>query len=471
MRRLVVLLVTIAAAAAIWSANAAADPVIAAAGDIACGPATSSFNGGLGTASSCRQKYTSDLLVGANLVGVLALGDNQYECGGKSAFLQSFDPSWGRVKSLIHPTVGNHEYLTSGGTDCDLTGKARGYFDYFGAAAGNATKGYYSYDIGAWHVIALNSNCSKVGGCSAGSPQETWLRSDLSAHRNACTLAYWHHPRFSSGSHGSDAASADFWGDLYNAGADIVLSAHDHDYERFTPQNASGAADPFYGIREFVVGTGGKSHYSLLTTRPNSAVRNSDTFGVLKLTLHAMSYDWQFVPEAGKSFTDAGTGSCHGAPAAATTTLTFPAGADARVLEATPTTNYATSYLRADGGTDPDVESYIRFTVTGLSGTVTSAKLRLYAFNPSNNGPAVYSTTNSWTETGINWSNRPARTSPATDDKGAVALNTWVEYDVKPFVTGNGTYSFVLATSSADAVDFNQREAASLRPELVIVTG
>jgi hypothetical protein len=276
------------------------DPIIAAAGDIACDPADGNFKSGSGTSNACRQRATSDLLTGKNYAAVLTLGDNQYEDGTLPKYQQSFDPSWGRVKSIIRPAVGNHEYNTAG---------ADGYYSYFGAAAGDKTKGYYSYDIGAWHIIALNSNCSKVGGCGAGSPQEKWLKADLAAHPNACTLAYWHHPRFSSGEHGSDAAYDVFWKDLYAAGAEIVLNGHDHDYERFAPQNPGGAADP-NGIQEFVVGTGGKNHYAFSTLRANSVARNFDTYGILRLTLHPASYEWQFVSEAGKTFTDSGTRNC-----------------------------------------------------------------------------------------------------------------------------------------------------------------
>jgi hypothetical protein len=247
-------------------------------------------------------KRTSDLLVSEQPARVLTLGDNQYEIGGLSRFLDSYDPTWGRVKAITRPSLGNHEYMTAG---------AAGHFDYFGAAAGARDKGYYSFNVGQWHLIALNSNCSEAGGCSAGSPQETWLRNDLASHAQACTLAYWHHPRFSSGPHGNAASMQPIWQALYDGNAEIVLSGHDHDYERFAPQDASGAADPARGIREFVVGTGGKSHYSTSGPKPNSEVRNSSTFGVLKLALHAKSYDWKFTPEAGQTFTDAGSGSCH----------------------------------------------------------------------------------------------------------------------------------------------------------------
>src|SRR6266511_813115 len=291
---------------------ASGDPVIAAAGDIACDPTNANFNGGAGTAENCRQRYTSDLLVGGGLAAVLPLGDNQYFCGGYQAFLQSYDQSWGRVNPVARPVVGNHEYLTDGSTGCDPgnTGAA-GYFSYFGGAAGNAGEGYYSYDIGAWHLIALNSNCDDAGGCDPSSPQGRWLATDLAAHANTCTLAYWHIPLFSSGGR-AEQNSASFWKTLYAAGVDVVLNGHDHIYERFAPQNPSGERDDARGIREFVVGTGGANHTGLATVAANSQIRNTSTYGVLKLTLHPGSYDWQFVPEAGATFTDSGTAGCSG---------------------------------------------------------------------------------------------------------------------------------------------------------------
>ena len=288
-----------------------ADPVIAAAGDIACDPTASGYNGGAGTSASCRQKATSDILVGADLAAVLPLGDEQYECGGASAFAQAYDPSWGRVKSTTHPAVGNHEYQTSGGTGCDATGNAGGYFSYFGSLAGDPSKGYYSFDLGAWHIVALNTNdaCKEVS-CSAGSAQEQWLKADLAAHPAACTLAYWHAPRFWSGV--STLHYDALWNDLYAAGADVILNGHVHNYERFSPQDPSGNADSTRGIREFIVGTGGRSHAVFPSTIwRTSEVRNADTFGVLELTLHATSYDWKFVHEAVKTFTDSGLTACH----------------------------------------------------------------------------------------------------------------------------------------------------------------
>jgi hypothetical protein len=293
------------------SATAAA-PVIAAAGDIACDPASPTFNGGNGAVSSCRDKYTSDLLLNdPSIAAVLPLGDNQYNCGSYGAFQASYDLSWGRLKSISHPAVGNHEYQASGGTGCDAANSgAAGYFTYFGAAAGEPNKGYYSYDIGSWHLIVLNSQCETAGGCESTSQQGQWLSADLAAHANQCLLAYWHIPLFSSGG-AANTNSRPFWDVLYAAKADVILTAHDHLYERFAPQAPTGAPDPANGIREFVVGTGGSSHTPLAALAANSEIVNTDTFGILELTLYPDHYTWQFVPEAGASFTDAGSQSCH----------------------------------------------------------------------------------------------------------------------------------------------------------------
>jgi len=271
-------------------AGASADPVLVGAGDIA----------------SCAQ--TGDLATAA-LLGrirgtVFTLGDNAYMTGSPADYAACYGPTWGRFKSRTHPAAGNHEYYASP--------VAAGYFGYFGSRAGPRGKGYYSYDLGAWHVVVLNSDCGAVGGCGAGSPEERWLRADLAAHPVACTLAYWHVPRFSSGAlYGNDAGYQPFWQALYDAGADVVLSGHEHVYERFAPQTPAGKPDPAFGIRQFTVGTGGEDHYGFGTPLPTSQVRNATSFGVLQLTLHAGSYSWRFVP-AGGTFTDQGTASCHG---------------------------------------------------------------------------------------------------------------------------------------------------------------
>jgi calcineurin-like phosphoesterase family protein/WD40 repeat protein len=284
--------------------------VVAAAGDIACDPADRAF---AGTRTRCHMRQTSDLLLKMELSAALVLGDVQYEDGQLWKYAQSFHPTWGRLKALLRPTLGNHEY---GVTD------AAGYFDYFNGPrqpsgpAGPRPNGYYSFDVGAWHVVALNSQCTHPSrtpgapGCEAGSEQEQWLRADLAAHPQACTLAFWHHPLISSRV-GIDDSIRPLWQALYDNGVDVVLTAHDHSYERFAPLDAAGIRDPTRGIRQFVVGTGGRNHHSSTQTLPNSEVRDERTFGVLQLRLRPWGYYWTFVPEARRPFTDNGANACH----------------------------------------------------------------------------------------------------------------------------------------------------------------
>jgi hypothetical protein len=232
----------------------------------------------------------------------MLLGDGAYTDGTLQQYQTCYDPVWGQFKGQTKPAVGNHDYLTAG---------AAGYFGYFGAAAGDPTKGYYSFKLGAWHIVVLNSNCVQVGGCNAGNPQEFWLKANLAANPAKCTLAIWHHPLFTSGTTPGNFHLATFYQDLYDAGADVLVTAHDHNYERFAPQNAQGILDPARGIVEFVAGTGGSNRTPLVfPLQPNSLASNATDFGVLKLVLHATSYDWQFIPVSG-SYTDAGTGQCH----------------------------------------------------------------------------------------------------------------------------------------------------------------
>jgi hypothetical protein len=233
---------------------------------------------------------------------VAVLGDAVYERGTTQEFASCYAPSWGRFKARTRPAVGNHEYLTTG---------AAGYFAYFGAAAGRPGRGYYAYDLGSWRIFVLNSNCGAAHGCAPGGRQVRWLRAALRAGRTRCALAYWHHPRFSSGPHGDSPAVAPFWSALYAAGADVVLAGHDHDYERFAPLTPSGRVDRRRGIRQFVVGTGGRSHYPFVRRAPGSQVRDARTFGVLRLTLRPAGYSWSFVPVAGRTFTDVGSARCH----------------------------------------------------------------------------------------------------------------------------------------------------------------
>jgi hypothetical protein len=434
-----------------WTTQEQASTIVAA-GDIA-------------TCGEYGHGATAALL--ADIPGVVAaLGDLAYESGTTAEFHNCYNPTWGRHKARTRPAVGNHEYQTSG---------AAPYFAYFGASAGDPAKGYYSYDIGAWHVVVLNSNCSSVGGCGAGSAQEQWLRADLASNPSQCTLAYWHHPLFSSGDHGNNPAMTGFWEALYEAGAEVVLAGHDHHYERFAPQTASGVADNAFGIRSFVVGTGGReAHREVGTPKPNSEVTQATTFGVLRLDLQATGYTWAFVPEAGEAFTDAGTGSCHGAPPPppSGSTVTFDAAADARVEAASPATNFGTSAaLRVDGHPDPAVTSYLRFSVTGIIGQIVSAKLRVFAKTGSGDGPAAYLAETGWSETGITWATKPSLIGSALTDLGAVPSNAWLEFDVRTAVTGNGTYDFALVATSSDGVDMRSREYAtsSQRPRLEVM--
>jgi hypothetical protein len=265
------------------------DAVLIGAGDIAdC----SNLSGAEATAK----------LLEANPGTVMALGDLAYPNGTPEDF-KCYDRTWGRVKDRTRPAVGNHEFHSAGATY---------YFRYFGAAAGDPKTGYYSYELGSWHVVVLNSECKEIGGCQAGSPQEKWLREDLAKHHTDCTVAYLHKPRFSSGlNHGDDLEVTPLYQALYDYNAELVIAGHDHDYERFAPQDPNGKADPKRGLREFVVGTGGKSHREFGPQKPNSEARNNDAYGVLKLTLKPAGYDWKFLPEAGKTFTDAGSDSCH----------------------------------------------------------------------------------------------------------------------------------------------------------------
>jgi hypothetical protein len=284
------------------SAQDGTDPVFVGAGDIAsCAR----------TGDEATGKLLDDIVADApSTTTVFTTGDNAYEQGTLSQYRDCYDPdsNWGDHKAITYPTVGNHEYYASE--------TASGYFAYFGAdrvSYDASTKGYYSYNLGQWHMVALNSMCEKVGGCGATSPMVTWLKKDLAANPRTCTLAYFHHPVFSSGplSGGVNSKMKPSWEVLYAAKADVVLNGHLHNYERFAPQTPGGAADP-EGIREFVVGTGGYSLNTFKNKLQNSEVRNSSNYGVLKLTLHPTSYDWQFVTAPGGTVTDSGSDSCSG---------------------------------------------------------------------------------------------------------------------------------------------------------------
>ncbi|MEJ7815738.1 MAG: metallophosphoesterase [Rubrobacter sp.] len=269
----------------------AGPPVVVAAGDIAS----------CGTESD---DATAELVGGIEGT-VLTLGDNTYPDGSTENYDECYEPTWGQFKERTRPAPGNHEYETEG---------ASAYFDYFGKAAGDPDKGYYSYDLGGWHVVALNSNCGEGElRCGPGSPQGRWLKEDLAANdEEACTLAYFHHPLFASGSYRPGIARVGrLWETLYAAGVDVVLNGHDHNYQRFAPQDPGGRADPEGGIRQFVVGTGGRSLYEISDPIANTEIHNDDAYGVLKLTLHPKKYEWEFVPVEGETFSDSGGARCH----------------------------------------------------------------------------------------------------------------------------------------------------------------
>ena len=267
---------------------ASEDPVLVGAGDIA----SCSASGDSATAALI------DRIPGT----VFTAGDAAYPSGTTAQFANCYDPTWGRFKWRTRPVPGNHEYVSSG---------AAPYFAYFGSAAGTAGQGWYAYDLGTWRIYGLNSNCAPVGGCGPGSAQEAWLRADLAANPRACVAAVWHHPLFSSGAHGGTASVRPLWAALYEAGADVVINGHEHDYERFAPQRPDGTADAGSGIRAFVIGTGGAELRPFSTVRANSQVRKAGVLGILKLELMATGYAWRFVPVSGKTWTDGGSATCH----------------------------------------------------------------------------------------------------------------------------------------------------------------
>ena len=427
---------------------AAADPVIVGAGDIA-------------DCSTSTDSATAKLIDGIPGT-VITLGDNVYTSGTATQFKSCYAPTWGRFLSRpTRPAAGNHDYLTAG---------ASGYFGYFGTRAGDPKKGYYSYGLGTWHIVVLNSNCSAIGGCGSTSPQATWLRADLAANSGKDVLAYWHHPRFSSGKHGGSTSVQAFWEILYAAGADVVLNGHDHDYERFAPQDPWGRADSTYGIREFVVGTGGTELRSRASNAANTQVFSS-TFGVIRLTLRPGAYDWAFEPIAGSTFHDRGTTTTHGRPPPRTT-RTFAVTSDTYVDQAHPTTTYAgATRLRVDGDTGSGLDrwSYLKATATGLTGKVDRAALRLWVTDPTTDGPRVYPTSTTWSSGKLTWRNRPLATAGPASDAGAIAAGRYVDLDVTAIVRASGTFGFILVPTSGNGLDVDSLQGTH-PPRLVVQT-
>jgi len=259
---------------------------------------------GAGDIAICGQDgddQTADLL--DDIPGVVfTAGDNSNEKGTMEQYQECFGPSWGRHLGRIRPSAGNHDYQTVDAED---------YFSYFGDAAGKSGEGYYSYEMGDWHIIVLNSNCLSIDGCGPSSPQIAWLKEDLEIHPNLCTLAYWHHPRWSSNFYGDSEWLDTFWQVLYEHRVELIINGHDHYYERLTPQNPDGDIDLEEGIRQIILGTGGVEHAEYYELTKNSEVRNNEDFGVLKLDLFPGHYEWEFIPVAEDGFTDSGSDICH----------------------------------------------------------------------------------------------------------------------------------------------------------------
>ena len=260
------------------------------------GPAVLVGAADVGWCGSTAPEATAKLLDGISGTVFLA-GDVAYPDGTVQNYQDCYERNWGRHKARTRPVPGNHDYHTAG---------AAPYFSYFGANAGPAGLGYYSYDLGSWHIVALNSMLP----VDAGSAQVFWLRQDLEANNQNCTLAYWHQPLVASGTNGSSPGMRELWQVLYEHNADVVLNGHDHRYERYAPMNPNGGFDLARGIVEFVVGTGGAPLYPLRVPQPNLQ-KESSTYGVLKLTLTSGNYAWEFIPIAGETWRDSGTAACH----------------------------------------------------------------------------------------------------------------------------------------------------------------
>jgi hypothetical protein len=426
------------------------DPVFVGAGDIAgCGADR--------TGDQATAKLLHNIVdTSTSPTTVFTTGDNAYDKGTLPEYQTCYgpqpttdQPNWGEFKAITMPSPGNHEYETTG---------ASGYFDYFrvtpSAPVPNTLenpglmpgKGYYSYDLGSWHIISLNSNCSFVdggvagNGCAAGSDQVTWLKTDLADHPNACTLAYWHHPRFSSGStSGGNSNMKPFWEALYAAKADVVLNGHVHNYEHFFPQTPSGERNLEQGIRQFVVGTGG---YSLNTFKisplTNTKVRDASANGVLKLTLHPNGYDWEFVPEAGKTFSDSGSDSCEpdgttptDVPGPPTVISTSPANNTTGIAPANVIATFSEDMDASDADGDPSTITATTFKLVKLNSNGTTTKVTANVSYDATTKQAILGPT----------SNLSSGTYKATVTTGAQDL-AGNALDQKPKIAGNQSKSW-----------------------------
>ncbi|HST13495.1 MAG TPA: chitobiase/beta-hexosaminidase C-terminal domain-containing protein, partial [Gaiellaceae bacterium] len=418
------------------NASGAGDPVVVAAGDIACDPGNANFNGGVGKNGACMQQSTYNLIAGMSpaAAAVLPLGDNQYYCGGYQAFTNSYALSWGKVLSKTYPVVGNHEYLTGPGSDgvgtgCDTSNaNAAGYFRYYAGAAkvGTTGEGWYSYDVGSWHLIAINSNCPNKS-CGTTGAQYQWLANDLATHKNQCIAAYWHIPLWSSGGRAA-GNTQQIVNQLYSAHADVILNGHDHIYERFAPQNSSAVADPTNGIVEFIAGTGGANHTSLATTAANSVDRDDKNFGILKLTLHSASYDFAFVNTSGTVLDSNGstpiachnTGSSGTVPPAPTVT---PSGSDAADYGTGSTAYYrqGTAGSFTVAATSSGATSMNFPSITGMTGGGTDASA---PFSTTYTRTATTTTSGSFSVTATNTTGTSPPSSFTVTPDGSPPLTT-----------------------------------------------
>ena len=390
---------------------------------------------------------------------VFTTGDNAYPSGTMSEFLDCYDPSWGRHKARTYPSSGNHDYGTQG---------AAGYYAYFGSVAGDPDKGYYSYDLGSWHIVVLNSNIQE----GAGSDQEQWLRADLAAHPVACTLAYWHHPRFSSGDvHGSDGKMQSLWQALYDFGADVVLNGHEHNYERFALQDPRGTPIQFAAFASSWSEAGDAAITRLRTRWPT----------VRYLTrIHTVFSNSCYIREAtaGNSFqkrekrsANSGAAPCVSVDLTASSDiLIFTPSDDATIKSAEPDTNFGfQSQLEADNV--PYDNFLLKFDVSGINNrSVLSAKLRLHNVNDSDSGGNVYYVTdNSWSESSVTWNTAPLSGSTLVGSIGLVTKHTWYEIDLTSLIKSDGFYSFRVSTTSNDGADYKSKEGeGGLAPQLIV---
>ncbi|WP_394539161.1 DNRLRE domain-containing protein [Lysobacter enzymogenes] len=409
---------------------------------------------------------TSDLIVSINPTAVFTAGDNAYNSGTLSEYNNRYAPTWGRFKALTSPSPGNHDYSTTG---------AKGYFDYFNGSgnqtgpAGDRSKGYYSWDVGDWHFIALNT----MSGGTVAQTQIDWLKSDLAANTKPCTAAYFHHPLLSRGSYSGYSQVKPFWDALYAAKADLVLVGHDHNYQRYGKMNPDKAAASD-GIRQVLVGTGGRAFYGISGSHALLEASNDSTFGVLKLTLTASGYTGDFVPRAGSSYSDHFTGTCNkGNGNPPSQTLTLNSVRDVTVKSGGSRDNGATLY--ADGSDGGQVlRGLMGWDVSAAAGkTLTGAQVKLQVSDRSAGTYDLYAAGAAWTEANASYSGvglgaKIGSVVPNATGAQSIALNAAGLQLVKNWASGavanNGV---VLASSSSDGVDWSSREGANA-PQLIL---